>query len=59
MREGVLVDPPAAEVLLDEVVADPRGGVERRSMSSAVISSISGAPDSSGTVSAWLAQAPA
>ena len=29
MRERVLVDPPAAEVLLDEVVADPRGGVER------------------------------
>src|SRR3954464_15535669 len=27
--EAVLVDPPAAEVALDEVVADPRGGVQR------------------------------
>ena len=30
-----------------------------RSMSSWVISAISGSPESSGTVSAWLAQAPA
>src|SRR3954451_2839192 len=29
VREAVLVDPAAAEVALDEVVPDPRGGVQR------------------------------
>ena len=57
VRERVLVDPPAAEVLLDEVVADPRGGVERAGDVVGGDLLDERRTDSSGTVSAWLAQA--
>ena len=57
--ERVLVDPAAAEVPLDEVVADPAGGVQRPV--DVVLGDLGDQrpAGSSGTVSAWLAQAPA
>ena len=59
MGELRLVDPAAAEVGLDEVVADARGGVEAAFTSSWVTSGISGCPDDVGTVVALFAHTPA
>jgi hypothetical protein len=59
MGERVLVHPAGAEVLLDEVVPDAAGRVQRAV--DVVLGDLGDqrSPDSSGTVSAWLAQAPA
>ena len=60
MGELALVDPAAAEVGLDVVVADPRGGVQRGGdvLLGDVVDQRP-ARTRSGTDSAWLAQTPA
>ena len=59
MGERVLVDAAVAQVLLDEVVADAGRGVEG-AVDVVLGDLLDQRPaESSGTVSAWFAQAPA